>query len=84
MGVWAREHGGRKVAVAQRKARAMGAKATGVRGEDEGNGVNPAPTHSIYIGVHRIYPLRLLAPYNTPQRLYPEKLARRLRWIFRQ
>jgi hypothetical protein len=34
--------------------------------EDEGNGVNPTPAHSIYKGVYRIYPLRLLAPYNTP------------------
>jgi hypothetical protein len=52
--------------------------------EHEGNGVNPAPGHSIYRGVHPIYLLRLLAPYNTPQRLYPDKSARRSRWIFRQ
>jgi hypothetical protein len=86
-GGWAQgrgKNGDRKVVVAQRKARATEAKATGARGEDEGNGVNPAPAHSIYRGVHPIYPLRLLAPYNTPQRLYPEKLVRRLRQIFRQ
>jgi hypothetical protein len=52
--------------------------------EDEGNVVNPAPAHSIYRGVHLIYSLRLLAPYNMPQRLYPEKSARRSRQIFRQ
>jgi hypothetical protein len=73
------EHSGRKIAVVQKKE-----KATGVRGKDEGNGVNPAPAHFIYRGVHRNYSLRLLAPYNTPQRLYPEKFARRLRRIFRQ
>jgi hypothetical protein len=50
----------------------------------KGNGVNPAPGHPIYRGVHRIYPLRLLPLYNTPQRLYPEMFARRLRRIFRQ
>jgi hypothetical protein len=43
--------------------------------EDEGNEVNPAPAHYIYRGVHRNYLLRLLGPYNTPQRLYPEKFA---------
>jgi hypothetical protein len=68
MGAWAREKRGRQ----EREK------------EDEGNGVNPAPAHSIYSGVHPIYPLRLLAPYNTPQRLYPEKSARRSRRIFRQ
>jgi hypothetical protein len=81
-GGWARGRGKNdscKVAVAQRKARAKGAMATGARGENEGNGVNPAPAHSIYRGIHPIYPLWLLAPYNTPQRLYPQKLARRLR-----
>jgi hypothetical protein len=47
-------------------------------------GSTPPPAHSIYRGIHPIYPLWLLAPYNTPQRLYPEKLARRWRRIFRQ
>jgi hypothetical protein len=63
------------------KATAVGATATATE-EDEGNGVNPTPGRPIYRGVHRIYPLRFLPPYNAPQRLYPEKCARRLRWIF--
>jgi hypothetical protein len=35
-------------------------------------------------GIHRIYVLWFLPPYNTPQRLYHKKFARRLRWIFHQ
>jgi hypothetical protein len=54
------------------------------RKKTKGMGSTPAPAHSIYRGVHPIYPLRLLAPYNTPQRLYPEKSARRSRRVFRQ
>jgi hypothetical protein len=46
------------------------------------NGVNPASGRPIYRAVHRIYSLRFLPPYNTPQRLYPEKFARRSRRIF--
>jgi hypothetical protein len=55
-------------------------RATG--GRRKGNGVNPASGRPIYRGVHRIYPLRFLLPYNTPQRLYSEKFARILRQIF--
>jgi hypothetical protein len=65
--------GGRVTAVEMR--------ATG--GRRKGNGVNPASGRLIYRGVHRIRPLRFLPPYNTPQRLYSEKFARRSRRIFR-
>jgi hypothetical protein len=47
-------------------------------------GMGSPPTRaSLFIGDHRIYPLQLLAPYNTPKRLYPEKFAKRLRRSFR-
>jgi hypothetical protein len=64
-----------------------GGKETGVeeratQGRRKGNGVNPDPGRPIYRGVHQIYPLRFLPPYNTPQWLYSEKFARRLRRIF--
>jgi hypothetical protein len=62
---------------------ATGATTTATE-EDEGNGVNPTLGRSIYTGVHRIYPLRFLPPYKAPQRLYPEKFARRLRRISRE
>jgi hypothetical protein len=57
------------------------ARATG--GRRKVNGVNPDPGRPIYRGVHWIYPLRFLPPYNTLQRLYSEKFARRLRRIHR-
>jgi hypothetical protein len=52
------------------------------RGRRKGNEVNPASSHHIYRGVHRMCPLWFLPPYNTLQRLYSEKFARRLRQIF--
>jgi hypothetical protein len=72
-----RKHDGRKIAavrVGERKRRR----------KTKENGVNPTPGHPIYRGDHRIYPLRFLPPYYTPQRLYPEKFARRLRRSFRE
>jgi hypothetical protein len=48
MGVRAWEHSGRKVAVAQRKARATGAKAMGARGRRQGEWGQPYPG-SLYL-----------------------------------
>jgi hypothetical protein len=45
LGARAREHGGRKIAVAQKRV-----KATEREEEYEGNGVNPALAHTIYRG----------------------------------
>jgi hypothetical protein len=73
---WAREQGGRKIAAARGREKA--------RRKTKGNGVNPASGYPIYRGVHRIYPLRFLPPYNAPQWLNPEKFARRLRRISRE
>jgi hypothetical protein len=74
---WAREQGGRKIAAAHARERKR-------RRKTKGNVVNPASDRPIYRGVHRIYTLWFLSPYKTPQRLYPEKFARRLRRIFRE
>jgi hypothetical protein len=48
-------------------------------------GMGSTPTRVVlFIGrSQRIYPLRLLPPYKTPQRLYSEKLARKSRRNFR-
>jgi hypothetical protein len=65
-----------------------GERATTVRSESDvrrkkGKWGQPHLGHLIYRGVHRIYPLRFLPPYNMPQQLYSEKFVRRLRRIFR-
>jgi hypothetical protein len=57
-------------------------KVTG--GRRRANGVNPDPSRSIYMGIHRIFPLRFLPSYNALQRLYLENFARRSRRIYRQ
>jgi hypothetical protein len=74
---WGREQGGRKIAAAHAEERKR-------RRKTKGNGVNPALSHPIYRGVHRIYPLWFLPSYNAPQRLYLEKSARILRRVSRE
>jgi hypothetical protein len=68
-----------------KKAESDGSEGDGSkRKKMKGMGSTP-PRLTLFIeGAHLIYPLRLLAPYNTPQRLYPEKSARRSRQIFCQ
>jgi hypothetical protein len=82
MGAGARRSQDRYGARGREKAMEVGATTTG--GRRRRNGVNPASDCPIYRGVHRIYPLRFLPLCNAPQRLYPEKFARRLRWNFHQ
>jgi hypothetical protein len=50
--------------------------------EDEGNGVNPTLSRPIYRGVHRIYQLQFLLPYNAPQRLYPREVREKIKAEF--
>jgi hypothetical protein len=81
----AREQGGHKIATAHMGERESDGKRNDCDGrKTKGNGVNPALGRPIYRGVHRIYPLQFLPPYNAPQRLYSEKFARRLQWNFCQ
>jgi hypothetical protein len=80
---WARKRDGRKIAAVrtgERKQREWKRKR---QRKTKGNGVNPAPGRPIYRGIQRIYTLRFLLPYNAPQRLYPEKFARKSRRNFR-
>jgi hypothetical protein len=67
-----------------KKGESDGSEGDGSERRRRGEWGQPRPDSLYLYMVHRIYPLWLLAPYNTPQRLYPEKLARRLRRIFRQ
>jgi hypothetical protein len=49
MGAWERDNGGRKVAVAQRKARAAGARATGARERRRREWDQPLPQLTLLI-----------------------------------
>jgi hypothetical protein len=64
------------------EATAAEVRAAGVRRRV--NRVNPDPSRSTYRGVHWIYPLRFLPPYNALQQLYPDNITRRLHRIHRQ
>jgi hypothetical protein len=86
VGCWMGARGGNKAAARSQQSygggKATGVEARAMRGRRKGSGVNPDPGHPIYGVVHRICPSRFLPPHNTPQRLYSEKFARRLRRIF--
>jgi hypothetical protein len=77
---WERTRGSEAVA-RSRDSYGGGSESDG--GRRKGNGVNLDPGNPIYGRGHRIFLLRFLPPYNTPQRLYSEKFTRRLRRIFR-
>jgi hypothetical protein len=85
VGSWTSGRGSTAVARSlqcERKSESDGSESDCDGGRRRRMGSTP-PQVSLFIGgVHRIYPLRLLPPYNKPQWLYPEKFARRLRRMF--
>jgi hypothetical protein len=71
--VHAREQGSRKIAGKLRRQKSDG---SGSESDAREKKVGSTPIRAApFIG--------FLSPYNTPQRLYSEKFARRLWWIFR-